>query len=147
MKDFEYFIDNRDVRKASKDLALVKSLFREMEGRIERAFKLDLNEFSKEIFENIYDALRGFCDALLALEGYKSYSHEASISFLLKKGFDIAFVLELDSFRLKRNSSKYYTTPVTKEEAKAIILFYQENKEKIYNAWKNCREEEIDEEK
>jgi aspartyl-tRNA(Asn)/glutamyl-tRNA(Gln) amidotransferase subunit A len=142
MRDFEYFVKSKSVRKVSRDFPLAESLFKEMESRIDRAFKMNLEEFSKEIFENIYDALRGFCDALLALEGYKSYSHEASISFLLKRGFDIAFVKELDNFRIKRNNSKYYAEPINEEDIKAIRSFYQENKEKIYNAWYDCKKEQ-----
>ena len=133
MKEFEYYIDKFDVRKVSVDRSLALSLIKDMEGRADRAFKLNSTEFPKEIFENIYDALRNFCDALLAIQGYKSYSHEASISYLVKKGFDYAFIDSLDNLRFKRNGSKYYGRGISKEEAEAVKRFYLDNKQKVYN--------------
>lgn len=136
MKDFEYFIQTKEVRKMSIDKALAKSLFIDMEERIKTSLMLDIKRFPKIIFENFYDALRDFCDVLLALEGYKSYSHEASIAYLLKEGFDIAFVSELDQFRYKRNGSKYYGIKISVEDAESIKEFYNKNKAKIYNILK-----------
>ena len=147
MKDFEYYSARKDVRKSSNDIPLADSLFKEMEGRIERAFKMDSKDFPKEIFENIYDSLRCFCDALLALEGYKSYSHEASISFLMKKGFDVAKASELNAFRIKRNGSKYYAESVKDEDVAAIKKFYKDSKNKIYAVWHLCRTEKVNKEK
>ncbi|MBS3091011.1 hypothetical protein J4217_01010 [Candidatus Pacearchaeota archaeon] len=132
MKDFEYFVKIGDVKKSSVNKDLAVFLIKDMQSRIRDAFKMSSNEFPKIVFENIYDALRDFCDALLALEGYKSYSHEASISYLIKKGFDISFVMQLDNFRYKRNGSKYYGEVINHAEAEEIRSFYQTNKGRIY---------------
>ena len=131
MKPFEYYLEENSVRKASKDLELAKALIKDMRERIKENFNEDEKKKPKTIFENVYDALRDFCDALLALEGYKSYSHEASISFLSKKNFDFAMVSQLDNFRYKRNSSKYYGKPIIPEEAKDIKSFYLQIKDKL----------------
>lgn len=131
MKDFEYYLNTKDAKRCSPDKQLAISLIKDMKERIEKALKLGINEFPKIIFESFYDALRDFCDALLALDGYKSYSHEASISYLSKKGFDTAFISELDNFRYKRNGSKYYGLKITHVDAKLIINFYDKNKAKI----------------
>lgn len=132
MKDFEYFVKNGDVKKSSVNRALAISLIKDMQSRVKDAFKMSSDEFPKIVFENIYDALRDLCDALLALEGYKSYSHEASISYLVKKGFDVSFVMQLDSFRYRRNGSKYYGEVIDSGVAEEIKSFYQKNKDKIY---------------
>lgn len=132
MKDFEYFVTIGEVKKSSQNKPLAKSLIDDMRGRIRDAFKMSYEEFPKIVFENVYDALRDFCDALLALEGYKSYSHEASISFLLKKSFNIFMVSKLDTFRYKRNGSKYYSVKIFREDAESIKSFYKENSGKIY---------------
>jgi hypothetical protein len=116
---------------ASVDNELAKSLLIDMNERIEKSMKLDIKEFAKIIFENIYDALRDFCDALLAIKGDKSYSHQASISFLRKKGFGESIINELDLFRYKRNGSKYYVKPITPEDAEEIKDFYKKNKDKF----------------
>jgi len=138
MRDFEYFININDVRKVSPDKQLAVSLIKDMDERISDAIKLNTKEFPKIIFEVVYDALRDFCDALLAIEGYKSYSHEGSISFLAKKGFDAAFISEFDKFRYKRNGSKYYGAKITAEEAESIIRFYKDNKKRIDNFLKKA---------
>jgi hypothetical protein len=130
MKDFEYYLEE-DVRKRTPDAPLAKSLVLDMLHRISDANTLDIDKFPKIVFESMYDALRDFCDALLAIQGYKSYSHEASISFLKKEGFDIAFVAELDDYRQKRNASKYNGAIITAGDARAIKDFYAKSKEKI----------------
>lgn len=131
MKPFEFYTEERSVRKASIDVELARSLIKDMNERINENFKENVNKKPKTIFENIYDALRDFCDAILALEGYKSYSHEASISYLLKKGFDVETVNKIDSFRYKRNGSKYYGKSIIPSEAKEIKEFYLQVQPKI----------------
>jgi hypothetical protein len=135
MKEFDYYLNSQNVKKNSPNLALAKSLIEDMKSRIKEISDI-APEKTKIIFENTYDVLRDFCDALLAVEGYKSYSHEASISFLLKKGFDIATVTKLDKFRYKRNGSEYYGTKVTTEDVNAVEKFYSTNKEKLFNTVK-----------
>ena len=131
MRPFEYFLDSQEVKRVAKDTALAGSLVKDMVSRIRDALSLDLSNFPKIIFENIYDALRDFADAILAADGFKSYSHQASFAYLLKYGFDKAILDTLDRFRYKRNSSKYYGQSISIEEAKEILEFYKRNKEKI----------------
>ncbi len=102
MKEFKYYLNKKDIKKSSKDTELAKSLIKDMLERIEKSNKLSTNEYSKIIFENMYDALRDFCDALLAINGYKSYSHSASISFLKNIGFNDNIINQMDLFRYKR---------------------------------------------
>lgn len=131
MKPFDYYLKNGEVKKASVDSALSESLIKDMKDRISKVDLLDINIFPKIIYENVYDALRAFCDAVLAAKGFKSYSHSASIAYLDKFGFDVVFVGEFDQFRCKRNSSKYYGHNVSVGDAKAIKEFFKENEEKI----------------
>lgn len=131
MTSFDIFLNQGDVKKITPDLELTKSLIKDMDERLVKSNLLDINIFPKIIFENIYDSLRDFCDALLAKDGFKSYSHQASISYLIKQGFDLPTVKELDQFRYKRNGSKYYGVPVSVDEAKEIKEFYEEIKDHI----------------
>ncbi len=62
----------KKVIKVSCDLERAKSLILDSEERITDANLLDVNKFSKIIFENYYDALRDLCEAILLSEGYKS---------------------------------------------------------------------------
>ncbi len=85
------------------------------------------------VFENIYDCLRELLDALLAVDGYKSYSHEAAISYLKLFNISESIISNLDRFRATRNDSKYYGKIPSLENAEEIKQFYKDNKPIIFN--------------
>ena len=131
MRPFDFYLELNEVKRVSKDPELAKSLIRDMNERIAKSLKLNVKEFAKIVFENLYDALREFSDALLALDGYKSYSHQASIAGLEEYNFSEEFITKLDMFRYKRNGSKYYGKEISQEDAKDIKDFYLRNAAKI----------------
>ncbi|PIN91043.1 hypothetical protein COU57_02240 [Candidatus Pacearchaeota archaeon CG10_big_fil_rev_8_21_14_0_10_32_14] len=131
MKPFEYFVEEGEVKSSSKNIALAQSLIRDMNERINELQYIDEKKMPKLVFEHYYDALRSFCDALLAKDGYKSYSHQASISYLSTYGYDISIISALDNFRYKRNGSKYYGEKISYEDAKEIKDFYDKIRLKI----------------
>jgi len=132
MKNFESFLKSGEVKKVSKDFSLAASLNKDLRERAEFILSLELTEKSaKTIFEGLYEALREGSEAILALDGFKSYSHEATFSYLEKYGFDKSSLFIFDKFRYKRNSSKYYGQIVLIEEAKEILEFYEKNRHKI----------------
>ena len=140
MNDFEFYLEEGDVKKRKTDVELAKSLLKDAMVRFEKVSRLDVDEFAKIIFENIYDAIRDVLDALLALDGYKSYSHEASIAYLKKYGLS-PLIPEMDSFRALRNSSKYYGKDILPDSTRDIKEFYTSNVNKIIN----ITEEKLDE--
>jgi len=131
METFEYYVKQGKVKKQTPNIERAKSLIKDAKSRINDLKLLDLKKFPKLVFEHTYDALRDFCDAILILDGYKSYSHEASVVYLLKKGFNIVEVSQLDKFRFKRNGSKYYGQKISEKEAVNIVSFYKEQKLKF----------------
>lgn len=131
MNDFEFYVKEGKVKKQNPDTELARSLANDAKIRVEKASKLDISVFSKIIFENAYDAIREILDALLAVDGYKSYSHEASIAYLKNYDFDDSTIKEIDDFRYRRNSSKYYGKDVSDEDAREILHFYHKYPEKI----------------
>ena len=131
MKPFKYFLETNEVKKTSQDKALASSIIKDMLGRIKDISSLDISKFPKIAFENLYDSLRDFADAVLAMEGFKSYSHQASFSYLKKFDFAEETLETLDRFRYKRNGSKYYGQIISEEEAKEIFEFYKKIKNKI----------------
>jgi len=124
MRDFESYIKNKKVKIRQVDINLAKSLRIDIIERSQKALKLDAKEFSKFMFENLYDSLREICDAILSINGFKSYSHEASIAYLKKFEISEKIIIELDRFRDKRNSSKYYGKSISEDDAKEIMDFY-----------------------
>ena len=131
IREFKFYLEEGSIKKSEPNLALASSLIKDMESRIKDVCSFKLNQYPKLVFENVYDALRDFADALLALDGFKSYLHEASFSYLKKYNFDGASLFILDKLRYRRNGSKYYGQIISIEEAKEILKFYNKNKEKI----------------
>lgn len=131
MDNFEFFLKTNEVRKDIPNIALARFLIKDMDERIDKCLQLDMHIFSKMIFENMYDALQDFCNSLLALEGFKSYSHVASIEYLRKFGFNDYELNLFDKFRLRRHSSKYYGVGISFEEAEEIFDFYNKIKNRI----------------
>ena len=130
MRELQSYLANQKVHKASPDPELARALQKNVEEREKSTLKLKSGEFPLLVFENLYDCLRELLDALLALEGYKSYSHEASIAYL--RNFPEVSeekLRQLDRYRVKRNNSKYYGKSPSTEDADEIKKFYGENKD------------------
>ena len=128
MNDFQFYLQGKKVHKVSPDKELALSLIKSVDDREKSTLKLNLAEQHRIIFENLYDCLRELLDAILALDGYKSYSHEASISYLKLFRIQENIIQDLDRFRKARNDSKYYGKIPTQENAEEIKQFYKDNK-------------------
>ena len=132
MESFENFVKRGDVKKTSINTQLATALLKEAEQRIEFYLELPITEKSaKYIFENCYEALREMADAQLSLEGYKSYSHEASIAFLQNKKFTEFEISKLNDMRWLRNGTKYYGKSMEISKAIEFINFTKQIKEKF----------------
>ena len=127
MKSFAEFVASGDVRRGMRDVALARALVALSEKRMQRVPDLVLDESSAFLtYELVYDALRELIDALLALEGYKSYSHVASISYLQKfSELSPSAIAKIDNAREKRNLTKYYAKPVTLAETKDLLALHK----------------------
>ena len=116
--NFNDFINRGQVRKGSRDVALAKSLVATSDIDLKFLKSLDITETSaRKIMTNYYDVLRSLLEAVLALEGYKSYSHEAYTYFLTEKEEQL-IADKFDRFRKIRNGINYYGTDVSVEEVK-----------------------------
>lgn len=129
VKDFNFFINKGDVKKQSPDKNLAKATLDDSEERLALAKSLQKLTKPKYVLENAYEAMREAADSVLYNEGFKSFSHEASIVYLLKKGFTESEIAEFDRFRKIRNGIKYYGNDCDEQDAEAAI----ELAEKIVN--------------
>lgn len=115
---FSDFIESNQVRRAQRDISLVKSLVRTAEIDLKFVSSLEVNEISaRKILTNYYDVLRSMLEAMAANEGYKVYSHEAFAYFLKEKNENI-LAEKFDRFRRIRNGINYYGKSITVEEVK-----------------------------
>lgn len=108
VKNFEFFLRKGEVKKQSPNKNLAYSTFKDSLERIEFAKQLLHKSRQKYVLENAYESMREAADSLLYLKGFKSFSHEASIVYLIKEGFNEKDIMEFDRFRRIRNGIKYY---------------------------------------
>jgi len=139
MRDFKIFLEEGSVKKITPNISLVKSLVSDAVKRLNFYKKLKLNnKNSKYVLENIYESLRELADAILIKDGYKSYSHEASIVYLLKYNLSSIDINKFDNFRKIRNNSKYYGKPVDLEDANEIVELSEKLLNKINDILKDA---------
>ena len=121
MKEFGFFVSKGEVKKQSPDRNLATATFKDSEERLMLAKSLQSIAKAKYVLENAYEAMREAADSVLYNEGFKSFSHEASIVYLLKKGFSESDIAEFDRFRRIRNGIKYYGGDCEKPDAEETI--------------------------
>ena len=130
--DFEYYLSKGVVKRKRVDISLAESLLKAAKDRFNFAKSLAETK-PKYALENAYEAVIEIIDALMALKGFKSWSHEANIAFLRKFGFSENEIRRLDVSRSKRHGSKYYGVEFSATEVKNEIEFLEEIFEKIVN--------------
>ena len=122
---FDDFVKEGSVRKVSPDKMLAKSLVKIALLRVKNLEIMKMtDENSFSVVENCYEAIRELIDALMALKGFKSYSHEANIEFLRKfylVNVGYANINKIDRYRRIRNDIKYEGLLTTKSEADEIL--------------------------
>ena len=125
MRTFREFLEQGLVKKRRADEARARNLLDGAERRKKVMEKyLPLNaETAVKIIEESYDIIREILEAKLSCDGYKSYSHEAVISYLTELGFSKDEVLFVDRLREIRNGTKYYGKEVGEEYAKMVRDF------------------------
>jgi len=99
-----------NVKKVKENSEQAKSLLQLAKRRIESIEKRRKDEFPQLLIESYYEAIKELICSLLAVHGYKSYSHECLISFL-EEYYPIAFddfqIHFLDSMRKLRSDIQY----------------------------------------
>jgi len=120
MKPFEYYLRENQVKKQPIDKNLAKSLVDQALRRLDYVNKIEINEINRDfILEDYYEVMRTLADAVLALNGYKSYSHEAPIAFLERyKEFSTSLIENFDRIRKLRHGSRYYGERTSLSDAK-----------------------------
>jgi len=109
MRTFNEFIKEKVVRKQGAKPSRARDLFNEAVKRYNFLKTIQQKEeYSSYILENAYDVIRELLESKLYLQGYKSNSHEATVSYLRELGYSDGDVRFLDSLRVIRNGIKYY---------------------------------------
>lgn len=98
-----------EVRKVRSDREMARSLLKMIEVRMKALESMDRKEFSSLIVESYYEIIKEAITALMAIDGYKTLSHEVLIGYL--KEFFPQFVdneiVLADDLRKLRNNVAY----------------------------------------
>ncbi len=126
--DFEYYVEKNMVKRSVASPPVAKSLLEKAELRIKRLSGEEIKEEMTSImFEEAYEAMREASQALMQMKGFKPYSHEAVIAFLIKeKTFPEQFTKSLDRYRILRNKSVYEAQKISQETLKDALKFAKE---------------------
>lgn len=132
MREFSFFLATNAVKKQQPDVHLAQATARESLDRIEMAKSILQSQKPKYALENAYEAMRELIDAILFLEGYKSYSHEASVAYMIKLGFSEGEAGQVDHLRKRRNGIKYYGKDASLEEARVAVATAEAMMKKLF---------------
>ena len=124
------------VIKTAIDKEKAKSLYLKLKERKEAVKFLEPLRFTSIVIENYYEIIKESLTALMALDGYKSLSHEILISYLKKlhKEFlehEVVFIDEMRKLRNKINYDGFKVRPQYYEMNKENILKIIEKLDKI----------------
>ncbi len=118
---FEDFIKKGQVRRSSKDISLIKALYKNTLNDLTYLASQKVTLLSaRKVVTNYYDCLRSVLEAVASIEGYKVYQHEAFTYFLKEKNEEI-IAIKLDRFRKICNRLSYYGEDIPLEEAKELV--------------------------
>ncbi len=130
--DWEECVKKRIVKDVKKDKNLMGSIKEIAEIKIKSAKILPKHLVVSKI-TLLYDALRGYLEALTLENGYKIYNHECYAAFLKEILNKPKEAEEFNKLRKIRNAINYYGRKVNKEEAEEIIKNLLHLIEKIKN--------------
>ncbi len=119
---FDDFIKQGIVKKGEKDKILAKALIVLIKNDRKILDNIPINDISaRRLMCDYYDLLRMLIGAIAALDGIKSYSHEAFTYFLKDIKKEDIISEKFDRYRLIRNRLEYYGKNISQEEASKNI--------------------------
>jgi len=135
INSFESYLKLGKARRKTPDSEKAKALLKQSLDRLDYVKVKDINKkTAKFIFEDAYEAIREAAQSLMSLKGFKTYSHEATISFIRdfhKSNFNEGDIHKFDRFRKLRHDSVYRAVPVTEYDAKSSLDFAKNFVKKI----------------
>lgn len=105
-----------EIREVRPDKEMAKSILKMIEVRLKALELKDKNKFASLIVEDYYEIIKEAITALMAIDGYKTLSHEVLIGYLKEffPQFSESEVVLTDQLRQLRNKIAYkgfFVTP------------------------------------
>lgn len=106
---FESLIKEGIVKKVPVDIVRAKSLIKSSQQALSTAKIIPFKEETfKTIFRELYESIRGYCEALGYIKGYKFLNHESITIFLYEILREKEISIKFDRYRKLRNGINYY---------------------------------------
>ena len=122
---FENYLTQGKAKKKTQDIVEANSLLERAKKRMQYIRPLN-NDTAFLILEDSYESAREAAQAMMSKEGFKPYSHEATISFLKDfyiNEFSEYELSQFDRFRELRNNALYKGKPINEEDASKCLKF------------------------
>jgi len=106
----KYWQESQDeIRKVKPDKEMARSMLKMIEVRMKALELKDKKEFASLIVEDYYEIIKETITALMAVDGYKTLSHEVLIGYLKEffPQFSESEIALADQFRQLRNKIAY----------------------------------------
>ena len=124
-REFEYYLEKNLAKRSVINRSLAKSLMEKAELRLKLLNEDKItDEMASIMFEETYETIREASQSLMQVKGFKPYSHDALIAFLIKeKLMPEQFIKSFDRYRILRNKSVYEAQRVSIETCKEALQF------------------------
>lgn len=98
-----------EVQEVKSDKEMAKSILKMVETREKELESKDKKEFTSLVIEDYYEIIKEAITAIMAIDGYKTLSHEVLIGYLKEfyKQFSESEILLADQLRKLRNKIAY----------------------------------------
>lgn len=133
MNSFKSYVKSGKVKKKTPDPEEAKALLQQAEERLEYLQNIKISEkTAKFVFEAAYEATREAAQSLMALQGLKPYSHEATVCFAKEYySFNDEEIALFDHFRKLRADSIYRAVKILVQDAQESVEFSRKFVEKV----------------
>ena len=98
-----------EVKRIAPDRQMAKAILKMIEVRMKALNLVDRKEFASLVVEDYYEITKEAITALMALDGYKTLSHEVLVAYLKEfyPQFSESEILLVDQLRQLRNKIAY----------------------------------------
>lgn len=98
-----------EVKRVAPDRQMAKAILKMIEVRMKALSLVDRKEFASLVVEDYYEITKEAITALMALDGYKTLSHEVLVAYLREfyPQFSESEILLVDQLRQLRNKIAY----------------------------------------
>lgn len=122
---FQNYLKSGKAKSKTADIVEANSLLERSKKRMKYIRSLN-EDTSFLVLEDAYESAREAAQALMSKNGFKPYSHEATISFIREfynKEFDEYKTTQFDRFREIRNNALYKGQPVSLDDVSKCFQF------------------------